>query len=206
MLFGCNLLRVVYNLRSLKNYKTRMYEMFAKDRVKTQDELAEIVAKARAVGKKVVFTNGIFDFIHSGHAEYLEKARELGDMFVLAINSDESTRRIKGPTRPINAEHDRALILASLRCIDYVTIFNEDTPVNIIDKLKPSIHVKGGDYDPEKMPETATVRKHGGDVIIIPLVEGYSNSKQFSKIQNNAADESNFERPEWLASSMSENK
>ena len=171
--------------------------MLSKQRVKAPKDLAEIIEAQKAAGQKVVFTNGIFDFVHAGHLEYLEKARDLGDMLVIAINSDASTKRIKGPTRPINSELDRAQILAGLRCVDYVTIFEQDTPTEILDILKPSIHAKGGDYDPEKMPETPTVRKNGGEVVIIPLKDGYSNSKQFEKIQDSQGDK--FERPDWLA-------
>lgn len=169
------------------------------DRVKTPEELAQIIETLKAEGKKVVFTNGIFDFVHSGHLEYLEKARELGDIMVMAINSDASTKRIKGPSRPINAQQDRAMILAGMRCVDYVTIFEQDTPTEILNTLKPSIHTKGGDYDPEKMPETSTVRKNGGEVIIIPLKEGYSNTKQFKKIIDTKNEGDDFERPEWLS-------
>ncbi|MAH04075.1 MAG: D-glycero-beta-D-manno-heptose 1-phosphate adenylyltransferase [Pseudomonadota bacterium] len=171
--------------------------MLSKDRVKAPKDLAEIIDTEKAAGQKVVFTNGIFDFVHAGHLEYLEKARSLGDMLVIAINSDTSTSRIKGPSRPINKQADRAQILAGLRCVDYVTIFDQDTPTEILDILKPSIHAKGGDYDPEKMPETPTVRKNGGEVVIIPLKDGYSNSKQFEKIQDTKDDK--FERPDWLA-------
>lgn len=164
-------------------------------------ELASIIEQAKADGKKVVFTNGVFDFVHAGHLEYLEKARALGDMLVMAINTDASVQRIKGPTRPINSEEDRANVLCGLRCVDYVTLFGEDTPTQILDLLKPSIHAKGGDYDPEKMPETPTVRKHGGEVVIIPLKEGYSNSKQFARIKAaiEADETSQFERPAFLA-------
>lgn len=176
--------------------------MLSIDRVKEPQVLATIIAESKAAGKKVVFTNGIFDFVHAGHLEYLEKARALGDMLVMAINSDVSTKRIKGPARPINMQQDRAHILAGLRCVDYVTIFEQDTPTEILDILKPSIHAKGGDYDPEKMPETPTVRKNGGEVVIIPLKEGYSNSKQFEKIQDTQGDD--FERPEWLAGAQQE--
>lgn len=175
-----------------------MTKEFSRDRIKSNDELAAMIEKARAEGKKVVFTNGVFDFVHVGHLTYLEKAKQLGDILVMGINSDASVKRIKGPDRPINSERDRAQILCGLKPVDYVTIFEEDTPTNIIDKLKPSIHVKGGDYDPEKMPETPTVRKHGGEVIIIPLEDGYSNSNQFSKIKS-AEKDASFERPAWLA-------
>jgi glycerol-3-phosphate cytidylyltransferase len=172
-------------------------EMLSKQRVQKPEDLAKIIEQSKAEGKKVVFTNGIFDFVHAGHLEYLEKARNLGDMLVMAINSDASTKRIKGPTRPINKQEDRAQILAGLRCVDFVTVFDQDTPTEILGLLKPSIHAKGGDYDPEKMPETPTVRKNGGEVVIIPLKDGYSNSKQFEKIQETQDD--SFERPDWLA-------
>lgn len=157
--------------------------MSSQNRILSPLELSALIEEQKKQGKRVVFTNGIFDFVHKGHVTYLEKARALGDMMVIAINSDASTKRVKGPERPINGEMDRAFILASLRCIDYVTIFEEDTPEKIIDLLKPSIHVKGGDYDPETMPETPTVRKNGGEVVIIPLVDGYSNSNQYKKIK-----------------------
>lgn len=170
------------------------------NRILTRNEAAERIAQAKASGKKVVFTNGVFDFVHAGHLMYLEKARALGDMLVIGVNSDASVRRIKGPSRPINAEHDRAYILTGLRCVDMAVVFDEDTPTTLLDALKPSLHVKGGDYDPEKMPETPTVRKNGGEVVIIPLKEGYSNSKQFAKIADSKkGDETTFKRPEFLA-------
>ncbi len=156
----------------------------APERILPAQELAKIIEEKKNTGQKIVTTNGIFDFVHKGHAAYLEKARALGDMLIVAINSDASTKRIKGPERPINSEMDRAFILASLRCVDYVTIFEEDGSEHVLDILKPSIHTKGGDYDIEKMPETPTIRKNGGEVVIVPLVDGYSNSKQYKKIKS----------------------
>lgn len=168
------------------------------DRIKPVDELATILEAARKEGKKVVTTNGVYDFVHAGHLEYLEEARALGDMLVIAINTDASVQRIKGPTRPINAQQDRALILAGLRCVDYVTFFDSDDPRDVLAQLKPSIHAKGGDYDPEKMPETKVIRANGGDVKILSLKPGYSNSKQFEKIFKAAEADGAFERPDWL--------
>ena len=148
-----------------------------------QIELAKLIKNQKENGKKVVFTNGIFDFIHVGHATLLEKAKELGDILVVGLNSDASTKKIKGPERPINTELDRAHIIASLRDVDYVTIFEEETANNTILTIKPSIYCKGGDYTVESLPETPAVKEIGGDVIIIPLEGTYSNSKQYNKIK-----------------------
>lgn len=178
--------------------------MDSKSRIIPADKLAAIIESEKKSGKKVVTTNGVYDFLHAGHLEYLEQARALGDSLVVILNSDASVKRIKGPTRPINEEHDRALILAGLRCVDYVTFFDEDDPSLILDKLKPSIHAKGGDYDPEKMPETKIIRKNGGEVKILALKMGYSNTKQFAKIKAAAEAEElkSFERPEWLTAAQ----
>lgn len=183
----------------IKTTKRERQKMTALNHVLTPEDLASKIKKLKTEGKKVVFTNGIFDFVHAGHLSYLEKAKKLGDILVIAINSDASTKRIKGPSRPINTQLDRAYILAGLSCVDYVTIFEQDTPTEILNILKPSIHTKGGDYDPEKMPETETVRKNGGEVKIIPLKDGYSNSTQFKKIKESFETESAFNRPDFLA-------
>lgn len=168
------------------------------ERILPVDQLADIVQKAKESGKKVVTTNGVYDFLHAGHLEYLEQARALGDMLIVILNTDSSVKRIKGPARPINNEQDRALILAGLRCVDYVTFFDEDSPEKVLGLLKPSIHAKGGDYDPEKMPETKIVRENGGEVRILALKEGYSNSKQYERILKAAQSEGQFDRPAWL--------
>ena len=175
-----------------------MNNPLAKDRIKTIEELEPILEAARADGQKIVSTNGVFDFVHTGHLTYLEKSRQLGDLMIIALNSDASTKRIKGPHRPINNEQDRATVLAGLRCVDYVVIFEEDTASEIIEKIKPSIHTKAGDYNPEKMPETKSIRKVGGEIVIVPIEQGYSNSGQYEKIKE-AEEAEKFERPEWLA-------
>jgi rfaE bifunctional protein nucleotidyltransferase chain/domain len=174
------------------------------DRIVSVEKLAEIIAKAKRDGCKVVTTNGVYDFLHAGHVEYLEQARALGDMLVIALNSDASVRRIKGPDRPINNQDDRAAVLAALRCVDYVTIFDEDTPSSVLEKLKPSIHAKGGDYDVEKMPETKIVRAGGGEVKILSLKSGYSNSAQFSRIKQAMENEAKnpSARPDWLTNAQ----
>ncbi len=135
-------------------------------------------------GKTLVFTNGVFDIIHAGHIKSLESARELGDMLVVGLNSDESVRRLgKGPERPINTLEDRAAVIAALRCVDAVVSFGEDTPVALLEKLRPDVHVKGGDYDPESLPETPTVRAYGGKVVVIPLLEGRSTTNIVKKMR-----------------------
>lgn len=168
------------------------------NRVLPIESVVSLVEKAKAEGKAIVTTNGVYDFLHAGHLEYLEQARALGDMLIVILNTDASVRRIKGPQRPINEEQDRALVMAGLRCVDYVTFFDEDTPNEVLAKIKPTIHTKGGDYDPEKMPETKIIRENGGDVRILALKPGYSNSKQYERILEAAKTEGHFERPEWL--------
>ncbi|MEJ0062190.1 MAG: adenylyltransferase/cytidyltransferase family protein [Alphaproteobacteria bacterium] len=172
--------------------------MDSKSRIKSADDLAEIIGRQKQAGKTVVTTNGVYDFLHAGHIEYLEESRALGDALAVILNTDASVRRIKGPARPINEEQDRALVMAALRCVDYVTFFDESDPSQILDKLKPSIHTKGGDYDPEKMPETKVIRKNGGEVRILSLKSGYSNSRQYERIRAATDQEAKFERPEWL--------
>ena len=129
-------------------------------------------------GRTLVFTNGVFDLLHAGHVTYLEQARALGDLLVVALNTDESVRRLgKGPERPLNALADRARVMGALRCVDFVVSFGEDDPTAILSQIRPDIHVKGGDYDPETMPETPTVRAYGGQVVILPLLAGRSTTR-----------------------------
>src|SRR5450755_1486001 len=118
-------------------------------------ELAAILDEHRARGEKIVSTNGVFDLLHVGHVRYLQAARSLGDLLVVGVNSDESVRRIKGPTRPFNPEDERAELLAALACVEYVIVFDEATPAALLEVVRPDIHAKGGDYDVGAMPETA---------------------------------------------------
>lgn len=143
--------------------------------------------KNRPDTRVTVFTNGVFDILHAGHVQYLQAARALGDVLVVGINSDESVRRLKGPTRPINSVEDRKAVLEALRCVDQVIVFEEDTPEVLISKLQPDIHVKGGDYTIESLPESKIVLSYGGKVVIMPLLKGRSTTKIVEKSQRKPA-------------------
>jgi D-beta-D-heptose 7-phosphate kinase/D-beta-D-heptose 1-phosphate adenosyltransferase len=134
--------------------------------------------------KKVVFTNGCFDILHAGHVGYLERARKLGDILVVALNTDASTSRLKGPTRPINPLKDRATVMAALESISYVTWFDEDTPLNLIQKILPDVLVKGGDYEVKKIVGYSEVTENGGKVKVLPFLEGRSTSNIISKARS----------------------
>ena len=134
--------------------------------------------------RPVVFTNGVFDVLHRGHATYLARARALGASLVVALNTDASARRLgKGPDRPLNNEEDRAVLMAALESVSLVTWFDEDTPLQLITELQPDILVKGGDYDMDTLAETAVVRSYGGQALAIPFVDGYSTSALVRKIR-----------------------
>ena len=126
--------------------------------------------------KKVVFTNGCFDILHAGHVTYLERARKLGDLMIVALNTDASTSRLKGPTRPINPLEDRARVIAALESVSYVTWFDEDTPLKLITMLKPNVLVKGGDYEVKKIVGYTEVTESGGKVKVLPFLEGRSTT------------------------------
>ncbi len=146
------------------------------------DELVKFREKAKIEGRKVVFTNGCFDILHRGHVELLEKAKSLGGFLIVALNSDSSMKKIKGEKRPILDENDRAYILVSLKCVDAVCLFDEETPAEIINKLKPDILVKGGDYKINEVVGRESVYSVGGEVVTIPLVEGKSTKEIIEKI------------------------
>lgn len=133
--------------------------------------------------KKIIFTNGCFDIIHSGHVSYLKKAKSLGDVLVLGLNSSESVRRLKGETRPVNSEEDRAIVLNELKSVDYVVIFNQDTPYDLIKHIKPFIIAKGGDYKVDDVVGKDIVESYGGRVEIIPFVDGKSTTKIIEKMR-----------------------
>lgn len=126
--------------------------------------------------KKIIFTNGVFDILHRGHATYLAEARSLGDILVVAINDNDSVRRLKGKDRPINDLEDRLLLLATLTVVDFVTYFGESTPLETIRKVRPHVHVKGGDYQVEDLPETPILQEMGARVEVLPFVAGYSTT------------------------------
>jgi rfaE bifunctional protein nucleotidyltransferase chain/domain len=144
----------------------------------------QVVARVAALPQPVVFTNGVFDVLHRGHAIYLAQARELGASLVVALNTDASARRLgKGPDRPLNSEQDRAVVVAALESVSLVTWFDEDTPLQLITELKPALLVKGGDYDMSRLPETAVVQGYGGCALAIPFVAGYSTTDLVRRIR-----------------------
>ena len=148
----------------------------------TTSHLETALARARKQRKRIVFTNGVFDIIHRGHVEYLTKARSLGDILVVGLNSDRSVRRIKGPTRPINPQRDRAAVLLALKAVDYVILFSEDTPEKLITAVRPDVLVKGADYKISEIVGAKFVQSYGGTVRRIRLVTGRSTSGIISKI------------------------
>ena len=137
----------------------------------------------------VVFTNGCFDVLHLGHVTYLAEARTMGDLLVVGLNSDASVRRLKGPSRPINGEQARATVLASLQCVDYVIVFDEDTPQELIEAVKPNVLVKGGDYTLDTIVGASFVQQHGGIVKTIPLVKGYSTTDTVQKLNDQSTEQ-----------------
>jgi D-beta-D-heptose 7-phosphate kinase/D-beta-D-heptose 1-phosphate adenosyltransferase len=145
-------------------------------RLLSLSELVAVVEREREAGKKIVFTNGCFDILHAGHVKVLQQSRSFGDILVVALNSDASVQRLKGPTRPIQNELDRAQILEALACVDFVTLFDDDTPLNIIQAIVPDVLVKGGDYSVNDIVGAKEVLAAGGRVEVVPLVEGRSTT------------------------------
>lgn len=143
----------------------------------TAVDVAALARRWRAEGRTVVATGGCFDLLHTGHVKLLRQARQLGDALIVLVNSDESVRALKGPDRPITKVEDRARILAALGCVDAVGVFDDATPEHVLDELRPDVWVKGGDYVAEDLPEAEVVRRHGGEVVIVPTVAGYSTSQ-----------------------------
>jgi D-glycero-beta-D-manno-heptose 1-phosphate adenylyltransferase len=139
-------------------------------------ELKKIRAELRKQRKSVVFTNGVFDIIHRGHVEYLQKAKSLGDILIVGLNSDKSVKRVKGEKRPIVGEDDRAIVLSYLSVVDFVCLFDEDTPLNLISEIIPDILVKGADWDLEKIVGRDVVEKNGGKVATIEFLENRSST------------------------------
>ena len=153
----------------------------------SHNALAAIVAARQAGGERIVFTNGVFDILHVGHARYLAEARALGDALIVAVNTDSSVRGLKGDKRPIVPEEERAELLASLACVDYVTIFDTPTPVPLLEQVRPFIYAKGGDYVLENLPEAPVMRGWGGEVRILSLIRGRSTTNIIARIRGTFA-------------------
>ena len=153
-----------------------------REKIKTKEDLNSIIRDLKKTGKRIVFTNGCFDLLHLGHIRYLEKAKTLGDILVVGVNSDRSVRNLKGSKRPILPERERAEILSSLGCVDYITIFDELTPLELISSLEPHILVKGGDWIKENIVGKEVVERSGGEVSILPFEEGSSTSNLIETI------------------------
>lgn len=148
------------------------------------EKIVAITKELKEKGKKIVFTNGCFDIIHKGHIIYLNAAKELGDYLIVGLNSDESVKRIKGNSRPINSEEDRALILENLKAVDAVVIFNEETPINLIEKINPDFLVKGGDWKENDIVGAEFVKANGGKVVTIKYVDNYSTTSLINKLKS----------------------
>jgi D-beta-D-heptose 7-phosphate kinase/D-beta-D-heptose 1-phosphate adenosyltransferase len=156
-------------------------------KIVSQEELIQVAASEKRGGRRVVFTNGCFDILHPGHVRCLVEARALGDVLVVAINSDRSVRGNKGPERPLVPERDRAEVLAALASVDYVTIFDEPTPRELIGRVLPNILVKGADWAPDQVAGREEVEAGGGRVVSIPLAPGYSTTNLVQRIRNGGA-------------------
>lgn len=146
------------------------------------EDLQNLLKELRAKGKTIVTTNGCFDILHVGHVRYLEETKKFGDVLIVALNSDKSVKSIKGEGRPINNELDRAEILCALKSVDYVVLFDEDSPAKLLSEIKPDVHTKGADYTMETLPEAKIITENGGRVEFISFVEGKSTTATIAKI------------------------
>ena len=145
-------------------------------RVMSQEAVRSLVSVERLAGRRIVFTNGVFDLLHPGHVRYLRDARALGDVLIVGLNADESVRRNKGPGRPVNSQDERAEVLAALACVDAVVVFAEDTPDQIIRAVQPDVLVKGDDWAADRIVGRDTVEARGGRVVRVPIEQGYSTT------------------------------
>jgi rfaE bifunctional protein nucleotidyltransferase chain/domain len=153
-------------------------------RVLTQPDTRALVARHRAAGLRIVFTNGVYDVLHPGHVRYLRQARSLGDALIVGVNADASVRRNKGPRRPINPEGERAEVVAALDCVDAAVLFDEDTPADIIRLVQPDILVKGADWPADQIVGRDTVEARGGRVVLMPVEQGYSTTSIIDKVKS----------------------
>ena len=149
-----------------------------------REDLPELLKELRSQGKTIVTTNGCFDILHVGHVRYLQKTKTFADVLIVALNSDISVKKIKGPDRPVNNENDRAEILCALSCVDYVVLFDESSPENLLVEIKPDVHTKGADYTVETLPEAKAIMANGGRIEFISFVEGKSTTAVIEKMRN----------------------
>ena len=152
-------------------------------KLKSVGELTEIAAQARAQGKTVVFTNGCFDLLHRGHVHMLREAKAQGDLLIVAVNSDSSVKAIKGPRQPIMPEIDRVELIAAMEMVNYIVVYDEPDPYNLIAAIKPNVLAKGGDWSPDKIIGADIVERHGGRVAVIPYLEGLSTTEIIERIK-----------------------
>lgn len=148
-----------------------------------RNDLNTLLDKLRSEGKTIVTTNGCFDILHVGHVRYLEKTKTFADVLIVALNSDKSVKSIKGDSRPINKEEDRAEVLSALKCVDYVVLFDEDSPIDLLLQIKPDVYTKGADYTIETLPEAKPIMENGGRVEFISFVEGKSTTSIINKMK-----------------------
>ncbi len=154
-----------------------------KNKLKTWEEIASIIKDLKSQNKKIVFTNGCFDILHSGHVQYLAEAKELGDILILGLNSDSSVKRLKGKDRPINNERERAIVLSALYTISYIVVFEDDTPYKLIKYIKPDILVKGGDWKPKDIVGSDIVNSYNGEVKSLSFIDGKSTTDIINKLK-----------------------
>lgn len=152
------------------------------DKIKGFEEIREIVRKLKKEHRQIVFTNGCFDILHPGHVDYLQRASDMGDVLIVGLNTDSSVKRLKGEGRPLQNEDSRAIVLAGLEAVSYVVLFDEDTPLKLIEAILPDVLVKGGDYQIEKIVGYTEVTRHGGRVLTLPFVEGCSTTSIIASV------------------------
>ena len=165
----------------IEEYESSLHKSSSESHIKTFDEIARLVERYKKEGKKIVFTNGCFDILHVGHVKYLQEAKSFGDVLIVGLNSDASVRRLKGPSRPVNAVEDRAYLLAALEAVDFVVPFEDDTPYELIKMVAPDVLVKGGDYKGKEVVGTEFAK----ELKLVDFVDGKSTTKTIEKIQGN---------------------
>ncbi len=158
--------------------------MCVSGKLKSLEEIKAIAVSARTNGKKVAFTNGCFDLLHRGHVHVLRAARACADLLIVGINSDQSVKHIKGPTRPVLPESDRCELLGAMEMVDFVVLFNEPDPHNLISAIRPDVLVKGGDWNTEKIIGADMVEEAGGRVVVVPYIKGFSTTEIIERIKN----------------------